>query len=349
MAENKTITLTADENKSLTLEDDDKLTLVMKTFAIVGVDDYNLLLNIPKINGVEVKGEKSLDDYDIKKKSEADAQHTAISKSISAEINRAENAEKANSDAISAETTRAQAAEKANADAITTEVSRAKAAEKTNADAIAKETTDRSAAISAETSRAQAAEQANSDAISSHAGNTSNPHSVTAAQTGALPITGGAMIGQIKTSFKNSVAVGSYIASAKTIPDLVQEVRFSSGCMGSANIMENYGSIPSPYWYNFIYIPHGSGGVNGSANEDLCDYGSLILIGMTITNQAWIIEQQSSEIASCFSIMNTDTTYSVATTSENGLMSAADKTKLDNLSSNIGAITTAQIDSITNS
>ena len=75
-------------------------------------------------------------------------------------------------------------------------------------------------------------------------------------------------------------------------------------------------------WYNFIYIPHRSDGVNGSGSGDNCSYGSLILIGMTMTEQAWIIEFQSDRIASYFSIRNTDTTYSVATQKANGLMSA---------------------------
>ena len=109
-------------------------------------------------------------------------------------------------------------------------------------------------------------------------------------------------------------AVGSYQANATTIPNLVQELRYSSGCMGSANISTEYNSIPAG-WYNFIYIPHRSGGVNGSGSGDNCSYGSLILIDMTITNQAWIIEFQSGNIASYFSIRNTDTntTYSAIT------------------------------------
>lgn len=147
-----------------------------------------------------------------------------------------------------------------------------------------------------------------------HISNKSNPHGVTAAQVGALPTSGGTMSGQILTSFKNSVAVGSYQASATTIPNLVQELRYSSGCMGSASITSPYNSMPSG-WYNFIYIPHRSGGVNGSADGDNCNYGSLIMIGMTMTSQAWIIEFQSGNIASYFSIRNTDTntTYSAIT------------------------------------
>lgn len=117
---------------------------------------------------------------------------------------------------------------------------------------------------------------------------------------------GGTMAGQLKTSFKESVAVGAYMASATTVPKLLEEVRYSSGCMGSANLSA-YNSIPAA-WYNFIYLPHRSGGLNGSANEDNCNYGSLILIGMTVTNQAWIIQYQGSSIQTCFSIRNTDTT-----------------------------------------
>lgn len=179
-----------------------------------------------------------------------------------------------------------------------------------------------------------------------HIGNKNNPHGVTAEQTGALPLTGGTMTGQIKTSFNESVAVGSYQANATTIPDLVQELRYSSGCMGSAIIVTEYNSMPAG-WYNFIYIPHRSGGVNGSNSGDNCYYGSLILIGMTMTKQAWIIEFQSGEIASYFSIINTDTTYSVATQKTNGLMSSSDKTKLDSLSAtSVSAITNSEIDSI---
>lgn len=61
------------ETKSLTLSDDEKLTLEMKTFQMVGVDDYNALLNRPKINGVEVSGEKALDDYDMASKTALNA------------------------------------------------------------------------------------------------------------------------------------------------------------------------------------------------------------------------------------------------------------------------------------
>jgi len=39
--------------------------------------------------------------------------------------------------------------------------------------------------------------------------------------------------GQILTSFSNSVANGSYFPAAQNMADLLNEVRYSSGCMGS--------------------------------------------------------------------------------------------------------------------
>ena len=95
---------------------------------------------------------------------------------------------------------------------------------------------------------------------------------------------GGTMSGQLKTSFKESVATGSYQASATTIANLVEEVRYSSGCMGSANITSAYTKnnvTVATGWYNFFYTPHRSGGVNGAASGDNCNYGTLIIAGMT--------------------------------------------------------------------
>lgn len=50
---------------------DDYLTVKMDSVSVIGTDDYNELENIPKINNVEVKGSKSLADYDIESASEA--------------------------------------------------------------------------------------------------------------------------------------------------------------------------------------------------------------------------------------------------------------------------------------
>ena len=109
------------------------------------------------------------------------------------------------------------------------------------------------------------------------------------------------MTGQILTSFKTSVAVGSYGTAQTTIPNLVDEVRFSSGCMGSVSLGTAYtkdGVTISTGWYNFSYVPHRSGGVNGSASGDNCNYGTLTLWGMTVNTGIYVIRVASATINS---------------------------------------------------
>lgn len=63
-----------DVYKIIMLADDDYLTVKMDSVSVIGtdgIDDYNELENIPKINNVEVKESKSLADYDIESASEA--------------------------------------------------------------------------------------------------------------------------------------------------------------------------------------------------------------------------------------------------------------------------------------
>lgn len=60
-----------DDYKIIMLADDDHLTIKLDSVSVVGTDDYNRLANIPKINNVDVKGEKTLEDYDIESASEA--------------------------------------------------------------------------------------------------------------------------------------------------------------------------------------------------------------------------------------------------------------------------------------
>lgn len=141
---------------------------------------------------------------------------------------------------------------------------------------------------------------------------------------------GSSMTGQLLTSYRNSVAIGSIMSAQNTIEDLIEEVRLSSGCMGSVQITTAYETIPIG-WYNYIWIPHRTGGVNGTAgSSDNTNYGNLLLFGMTMTNNAWNINYKLGTI-SYFSLRNTNTTYSDATNTTAGLMSAADKIKLDGI------------------
>lgn len=121
-----------------------------------------------------------------------------------------------------------------------------------------------------------------------------------------LKLTGGTMTGEIKTSFKSSVAMGSYQAAATTVPDLVEEIRYSSGATGSVNITTAYATVNSNSfisggtietgWYNFFYSPHRSGGNSGAASGDNHNYGTLILNGMTSNNRTWIITISNGSI-----------------------------------------------------
>ena len=112
-----------------------------------------------------------------------------------------------------------------------------------------------------------------------------------------LPLSGGTMTGEIKTSFKSSVAMGSYQAAATTISNLVEEVRYSNGCMGSVSIGTAYtaskGGTIAAGWYNFIYSPHRSGGNNGDNHQ----YGNLILMGMTDNFGCWNIRVSGGSIS----------------------------------------------------
>lgn len=60
-----------DDYKIIMLADDEHFTVKLDSVSVVGTDDYNRLTNIPKINNVDVKGNKTLADYDIESASEA--------------------------------------------------------------------------------------------------------------------------------------------------------------------------------------------------------------------------------------------------------------------------------------
>lgn len=122
-----------------------------------------------------------------------------------------------------------------------------------------------------------------------------------------VTVTGATMTGQLKTSFKESVAMGSFAASSTTVPNLCDELRYSSGCCGSVSIGTKYTGSPSTIntgWYNFLWIPHRSGGVNGAASGDNCNYGRLILRGMTVDGE-YEIRYASSGISYCREIVTT--------------------------------------------
>ena len=131
--------------------------------------------------------------------------------------------------------------------------------------------------------------------------------------------------GQILTSFKDSVAMGSYYCQATTIPNFVKDIRYSSGCAGSVKIRTSYTknnvTIPgddstssSGIWYNYMYMPHRTGGLNGSAVSDNCNYGNILLCGMSGSNEKFFISidggiiNQVSKIYTSLNVSSLETT-----------------------------------------
>lgn len=272
------------ENKNLTLADDEKLTLEMKTFQMVGVDDYNALLNRPKINGVEVSGEKSLDDYGMASKM----------------------------------------------------------------------------------------------ALNAHIANQNNPHAVKATQIGAFSlfpteaIPSGADLNDLRylnsgvytasldavgKTIKNSPVATAFNLYVRTMLSLnqtiaqswsyrVQEVENAFGAKYFRSVIVKSATSDIVYgdwqqYYSTANKPNktdvGLGNVDNTA-----DVNKSVKNAQTVNNHT--VNSDVPEGAKF-----TDTTYSVATATADGLMSAADKTKLDGLNEDgISAITTAEIDTILN-
>ena len=71
-----------DDYRIIMLSGDDNLTVKLEGISVVGTDNYNMLTNIPKINNVEVKGVKTLEDYDIESASEAKKEYATLNSKI---------------------------------------------------------------------------------------------------------------------------------------------------------------------------------------------------------------------------------------------------------------------------
>lgn len=140
--------------------------------------------------------------------------------------------------------------------------------------------------------------------------------------------------GQILTSFKNSVATGSLQAESNTVDNLINEVRYSSGCFGSVQLTANYtygGVTVVSGWYNYAYLPHRSGGVNGQASGDNCNYGTLLLLGMTVANKFFVIRLANSSIASLIDVYSFASVYDTLEIAKGGTGSTDAPTARSNL------------------
>lgn len=105
---------------------------------------------------------------------------------------------------------------------------------------------------------------------------------------GDIKTDGKISLGKTSWTYNNAAINGSkMIDNGSTIQTVINELRFTNGQMGSFSLGEAYtkNNITIPVaWYNYLYIPHRTGGMNGSDNGDNCKWGQLILYGMTISN-----------------------------------------------------------------
>ena len=114
---------------------------------------------------------------------------------------------------------------------------------------------------------------------------------------------GATMTGQVKTN-TGAVAIGSGQIGTEnglTISEFVNQVRYSSGAMGSVKInSSNAGGYTFSGWYNYCYIPHRFGGMNGTAQSDNHNYGNIILCHMTTGGLFYNIRVSSGSIAQVY-------------------------------------------------
>lgn len=102
--------------------------------------------------------------------------------------------------------------------------------------------------------------------------------------------TGITMTGELRTTESNNsnkyVVCGSQECVETTIPAIVEKLRFSSGAIGSFYLGTAYTASNvtiAAGWYNYCYIPHRSGGWDGTSFRDNQLYGTLLLFGMTVS------------------------------------------------------------------
>ena len=125
---------------------------------------------------------------------------------------------------------------------------------------------------------------------------------------------GGQMNGELKLSYGSSIANGAYVPSSTTVESLCNEISKSSGCSGSVSLVKctwNNVVIPAG-WYNYLYIPHRTGGKNGAENGDNHQYGTLLLFGMTssIFSQCFRVAWQGNKVANIEMILSASDGFS---------------------------------------
>ena len=112
--------------------------------------------------------------------------------------------------------------------------------------------------------------------------------------------------GMITLGYTNGTVPSTYQAASNTVPNLINELRVLNGAMGSVYLTSAYtlSSITiSAGWYCFLYIPYGTGGIDGGENGDNTKNGALALFGMNSYNKAYFLRYYNGSITGLTTIV----------------------------------------------
>lgn len=139
----------------------------------------------------------------------------------------------------------------------------------------------------------------------------------------AVEKTGDTMTGPLilrKTSYNynGGTIPGTKGADAHTIEDLINELRYTNGQIGSVEIKTAYtlnNVTIAVGWYNYAYIPHRKGGLDGGANGDSTNFGTLMLTGMSISSPVYVLRYNNQNIQELKKLAEQSTGWKNATLS----------------------------------
>lgn len=146
----------------------------------------------------------------------------------------------------------------------------------------------------------------------------------------AVKKTGDTMTGALtlkKTSYNyNGGAIpGAKEPDAHTIKDLINELRHTNGQIGSVLIKTAYtlnNITISNGWYNYSYIPHRWGGIDGGDITDInymdnTFFGTLMLAPMNLSSPIYVLRYSGGSIQELTSLATTNVTKNLQTQIDN--------------------------------
>ena len=129
-------------------------------------------------------------------------------------------------------------------------------------------------------------------------------------------MTGALILKKTSMNYNRGAIPGTREAVAHTIEDLINELRYTNGQIGSVEIKTAYtlnNITISTGWYNYSYIPHRIGGRDGGANGDNTNFGTLMLTGMNISSPIYVLQYNNGVIQELTSLATTNVTKNLQT------------------------------------